>query len=268
MKLYFAGYSSYKNELASIPEAENLLESYVVFRNKNFAEWHKIHNLQNNRNLFLDSGAFSALNLKLKLDINRYAEFIKTYKYMLEVYANLDVIGDAKATQKNQAHLESLGLSPLPTFHYMSDLRELDRLCRTYKYIALGGLVPISKQRERLKSWLTKCFQIILPYKTKVHGFGVGAFWLWELFPWYSVDATTWLNGGKFGEIGKFSTSNFIKKDVKRISKRFTTKLNVKDQFYLYKKDTSFLTKFNIQEYKKAADYCTKLWEKRGFHYT
>ena len=264
MKFYLAGYGVLKKDLHTIPEAINLLESYVMFRQKDYEQWHKDYKLDN-RKLFLDSGAFSAMTQGIKLNIKDYAEFVKKYEHMLEVYANMDVIGDVTATQKNQAYLESLGLKPLPTFHYKSDLKELERLCKTYKYIALGGLVPIKSEKLVLKAWLDKCFRVIIPHKTKVHGFGVGAFWLWKSYPWYSVDATTWLGGGKFRKIAQFNKTTG---KLVHTSKTRSSNISPLNQFHLYTKDYIYLNRINIIEYTKAADYCTRLWEKRGFKYT
>lgn len=71
-----------------------------------------------------------------------------------------------------------------------------------------------------MKAWLDNCFSIITKKKPliKIHGFGVNAFWIWERYPFYSVDATSWLMGGKFRRLIEFKKNKFItlgKKDKK-----------------------------------------------------
>ena len=78
-------------------------------------------NKMNKVDLFLDSGAFSAMTQGVKIDIYEYIDFIKEHEDVLEVYANLDVIGSAEGTWKNQMIMEEAGLKPLPVFHYGED---------------------------------------------------------------------------------------------------------------------------------------------------
>ena len=50
--------------------------------------------MKNNKvELFLDSGAFSAFTQKVTIDIQEYIAFIKEHEDIIDVYANLDVIG-------------------------------------------------------------------------------------------------------------------------------------------------------------------------------
>src|SRR2546423_4074021 len=67
--------------------------------------------------VFLDSGAFSAYSQGAKINIAAYCRYIFKYKHLLAVYSNLDVIGSAEGTLKNQRYMESKGLQPLPVFH-------------------------------------------------------------------------------------------------------------------------------------------------------
>jgi len=160
------------------------------------------------------------------------------------VYACLDVIGDWEATKKNQEYMESQGLNPLPTFHYGSPLEELERLVEKYDYIALGGLVPLSLQKNKLRWWLDKCF-LIIKNRCRVHGFGVNALWAWERYPFYSVDGTSWQSSVRFG-------SN-------------TFESNKDKNFFENKTLSSIERTENILVcYNKQKDYVTSLWEGRG----
>lgn len=155
--------------------------------------------------IFLDSGAYSAWTQRIQIDINDYIEFIKKHREHLEVYANLDVIQDAEATFKNQLIMERAGLSPLPVYHYGSDIKWLKKyLDIGYDYIALG--VAGNNTTDKLAPWLDDLFSNYLTDTdgmpiVKVHGFAVTNFSIMLRYPWYSVDSTTWMHIGRTGNV-------------------------------------------------------------------
>lgn len=164
---------------------------------------------KNNKvDLFLDSGAFSAWSRKTEINIDDYISFIKTHEDDLTVYANLDVIGSAEGTWKNQLHMEKHGLKPLPVFHPMHEdvswlTKYLDRGCA---YIAFGGMAGGDFSSQQITQMLDKVFSEYVcdskgfP-KFKVHGFGITSVPLLVRYPWYSVDSTSWVQTGRFGSI-------------------------------------------------------------------
>lgn len=162
-------------------------------------------NTKNKVDLFLDSGAFSAWSQGAEIDIQEYIQFIKEHQDVIDVYANLDVIGDAKGTYENQRIMEEVGLSPLPVFHYKEDEKWLERyLKRGYDYIALGGLV--TDESTSIHKWLDYIFEEYITDSNgmpvvKVHGFGLTSLKLMLRFPWYSVDSTSWVTTGRMGAI-------------------------------------------------------------------
>jgi len=154
--------------------------------------------------LFLDSGAFSAWSKGASIDIQEYSKFIQRHEDVIEVYANLDVIGDAKATLKNQKTMEEAGLSPIPTFHQGEDWKYLHYYIERYSYIALGGMIGMTS--TNLIPFLDTCWNIICDTKdrmpkVKVHGFGLTSLKLMLQYPWYSVDSTSWVVTGRMGSI-------------------------------------------------------------------
>ncbi len=155
--------------------------------------------------LFLDSGAFSAFTQGIEIDIYAYIDFIKRNKDIIEVYANLDVIGDAKATWKNQLIMEDAGLAPLPVYHYSEPEKYLIRyLERGHDYIALGGLVM--KNRTGMGRFFDHIFSNFIcdekgMPKVKVHGFGMTILKYMLKYPFYSVDSTSWVLTGRMGVI-------------------------------------------------------------------
>lgn len=154
--------------------------------------------------LFIDSGAFSAFTKGIEIDIQDYIQFIRDNEQVISVYANLDVIGDAEGTLRNQEVMEAAGLSPLPCFHYNEPVEYLEYYLSKYDYIALGGMVPVST--SDLISWLDGvfanyiCDSAGIP-KAKVHGFGLTSLKLMLRYPWYSVDSTSWVMTGRMGSV-------------------------------------------------------------------
>ena len=162
--------------------------------------------------VFADSGAFSAMSQGVDVDINEYAAWVKKYKHLFTSYANLDVIGNAQATRKNQQILEDKhGLEPLPVVHAANNYKPLNYyLKKDYKYIALGGLVPYAAQPKLRMRYLIGAFKLA-GADAVFHGFGVTSWEVMSKLPWYSVDSSSWGSGFRFGtvplfdrEIGRF----------------------------------------------------------------
>jgi hypothetical protein len=154
--------------------------------------------------LFLDSGAYSAKTQGIKIDIQEYIKFVKEHLDVIEIYTNLDVIGDAEATWQNQLIMKEAGLKPLPVYHFGEPEEYLERYVKNYSYIALGGTVGIV--RKDTVSYFDRLFQNYLcdekgfP-KLKVHGFGLTSLKHMLRYPWYSVDSTSWVVTGRMGSI-------------------------------------------------------------------
>ena len=207
----------------------------------------------------LDSGAFSAFSKGVVINLDEYISFIKEHEDILEVYANLDVIGDPEGTLKNQKYMESKGLKPLPTFHYGEPIKYLKYYLDHYDYIALGGMVPIPT--DKLVVWLDELFSEYLCDKkglpvVKVHGFGMTVISLMIRYPWYSVDSTSWVLTGRFGGVlipkkvgGQY---NYLVDPIK---------VSVSDKSPDRKESGQHLMTFSAQEKKEIMSYI----EARGF---
>jgi hypothetical protein len=159
------------------------------------------------RDVFLDSGAFSAFTMDVKLDIDRYARFLKSYKETYHVASNVDVIGagQEQATYDNQKKLENLAGPGCvqPVYHVRDDVDWLRRyMDEGYDYIFIGGMVPenVPSLREHLdKIWPKYLANADGTPKIKVHGFGLTTEELMFAYPWYSVDSTAWVLASGFG---------------------------------------------------------------------
>lgn len=153
--------------------------------------------------VFGDSGGFSADTQGVPVSVEEYADWLTENQAALEVYANLDVIRDPEASQRNLDFLHRRGFNPLPVFHAGSDYAHLERLIDAgYPYIALGGCVGFAA--ARLMPHLIRCHRIAKDRGkgTVFHGFGLTNVPAITSLPWYSVDSSSWGMGYRFGTLG------------------------------------------------------------------
>ncbi len=185
VKVFFAGegYGDIKTDTKC-----SVLVNYFYIKNSAHAKTIKQH--YKYKELFLDSGAFTAWTKGVDIPIEEYCEFVKEAD--CDFYSVLDVIGDDKATFENQKKMEELGTTPVPCFHYGDDWKYLEHYCEKYDFISLGGMV--GKSTKDLQPWLDKIFR---DYPNqKFHGFGMTREKLMERYPWYSVDSSSWIKNG------------------------------------------------------------------------
>ena len=143
--------------------------------------------------LFLDSGAFSALRKKVKIDVADYTRFVHKWKSLVHIYASLDIIGDAVGSYKQWQSMRKAGLDPIPCFHIGEPWEYLDMYVQQTAYIALGGVAK-SATPER-SCWLDEVFahigDLCIARKLQVHGFGISDEETILRYPWESVDASS-----------------------------------------------------------------------------
>lgn len=192
------------NEKRQRESSTNLLESYHYIHRQTFVDSIR----GDKRQVFLDSGAFSAFTKGIEVDMAAYCRYIKENDDIIEkidgiVCASvLDGIGDPLKTWQNQLAMEKMGVRPLPCFHYGEDERYLEWYIANYDYITLGGMVPIST--PQLKLWLDRIWENYLVDgsgrpRLRVHGFGLTTVSLMERYPWYSVDSSSWVQIARVG---------------------------------------------------------------------
>lgn len=212
MKLYLAGMYANRQELTGKTFREKLdnreraarlgvryfLESYHYISKQAYPDRIKI----DNNKIFLDSGAFSAYTKSVVVNIEEYCEFIKRNWDIIEnvdgdlIASVLDSIGDCYKTWENQMKMESLGVRPLPCFHFGEDLEYLKWYVDRYTYITLGGMAMTSA--PNMIKWLDFIWDKYLTNsdgspKVKVHGFALTNIKIMGRYPWYSVDSSSWI---------------------------------------------------------------------------
>jgi hypothetical protein len=211
MIVYLAGTN--KKQLDNIKTPISVLESFAYIK-KHTASIHLL--LKNN--FILDSGAFTFIGKNKKsIDWERYTdeyiEFIKKHKikryFELDIYS---VIG-IDATEKLRIKIEkATNTQSIPVWHIFLGTDYYKKLCEEYSYIAIGASGRHDSKWTRTNpEKLDALVRYAKSKNVKVHGLGYTCLKQLHKIPFHSVDSTTWLNAGKFGEYQQF-TGNSIKK--------------------------------------------------------
>src|SRR3972149_3213760 len=96
----------------------HILESYHYVKKQKYVDEMRA----NGAKVFLDSGAFSAFTLGVKLSVDEYCDYIWQNWDIIRfdgttmMASVLDGIGDAELTYQNQLAMEARGVRPLPCF--------------------------------------------------------------------------------------------------------------------------------------------------------
>lgn len=207
---YMPGQNRYvklnEREQGAVTTLPHILESWHYVGKQAFVD----HMRDNAATIFLDSGAFSAFNLGVSLNVEAYCNYIKTNHDILRkedgvVMASvLDGIGNELETWNNQCEMVWRGCRPLPCFHAGEDEKYLRHYVRDYEYITLGGMVGSST--KALTVWLDRVWDRYLVDgsghpRLKVHGFGITSRELMARYPWHSCDSSSWIQSAAFGAI-------------------------------------------------------------------
>jgi len=213
-KLYLA--TSFKNDIVN-EYAKNILVSYY------YAPLGLIDFYGKTHDMMLDSGAFtfSWKSEKYRFpDIEYYSNMCHKYKYELDSYANMDVIGSDVETFENQDIMESFNLKPFPIFHNGDDFEYLIHYLKNYDYIGLGGVAGAmaGTTRQSSSKWIGKVIQYIVKYNPtiKTHAFGVTSQNEMIKYRFYSCDSSSWMDAFRFNKFQKYLGNGDIvgKKDV------------------------------------------------------
>jgi len=160
----------------------------------------------NDQSFFLDSGAYTAMTKGIYIDIDQYIEFIKKYEKYLDIYANLDVIGDqdGEKSYENWKYMRSKGVNPLPVYHAHADPKYLLLYMKETDYIAIGAISEMNTTQRLLsldKIWRKYLLDEKGFPKVKCHGFGLTAAEIMSRYPWYSVDSMSWSLMSAYGHV-------------------------------------------------------------------
>lgn len=106
------------------------------------------------------------------------------------------VMGYDKVKQLRRRIEQKTGKQPIPVFHKNRGKEEFIAHCKDYPYVALG----IAGKDTSWADWKTFLAFVLKAkeYNTKIHGLGITGMSVLEKVPFYSVDSSSWLQGGKY----------------------------------------------------------------------
>ncbi|CAM4050938.1 hypothetical protein L1N85_24610 [Paenibacillus alkaliterrae] len=207
LRYIFSGVSKAKDDVRIVKQNGGtfILLNFVNIRSDLTDSW-KL-NLQqlgfDYKCVILDPGAKTIAEAEQKgkfikpIDLDAYAEFVTRHSDIIFQYLTLDIIGDPETTRRNTLFLErAVGRKPIPIFHVQNSLDVLEEMIgEDHEVIAIGGSVLVSRSRR------AEVFAEIFNRfgdRANFHALGLGTTHLLMRYPWFSADASSWLNGRIF----------------------------------------------------------------------
>jgi len=182
----------------------SVLESFYVI-NDDFMK------LVDHCELFLlDSGAFTFMNTNKKAKIS-FDEYLEEYikfinKHDIKNFFELDidvVVGLEKVEQLRKRLEEGTNKKCIPVWHKSRGKDYFIEMCKNYDYVSIGGIVTkeIPPSDYKYFSWFIDTAH---DYGCQIHALGFTNTNLLSKYKFDSVDSTSWLSGGRFGNIYLF----------------------------------------------------------------
>lgn len=192
--------SKYREEIINECKPKYFLETF--FAGERVCE--KVLKDVGAENFLLDSGAFSYMSgakcTKEMLEdyLDRYIAFINKHdiKYFFEI--DVDTIFGTPYVEELRRKLEKgTGKQCIPVWHKCRGIEYWKKMCREYKYVAIGGLVFHVKKQEY--DSIHKMVDYAYKQGVKVHGLGFTKTKELEDWKFYSVDSASWTKAAALG---------------------------------------------------------------------
>lgn len=200
MKIYLAGIES-QGKLLEKCKPPNVLFSFASANEQSV----KYALSPDCESFLLDSGAFTFMNGKKKVDFDsycdRYIEFINAYKIPLFFELDLDSVVGLEKTEQFRRRIEArTGRQCIPVWHKSRGKDYFVDMAKNYNYIAIGGIAnkSIKKSEHKFFPWFIETAH---EHGCKIHGLGYTDFSNVGKYRFDTVDSTSWIVGGKFGNI-------------------------------------------------------------------
>lgn len=217
MILYLAGVESKKaggvDNILKTTEGLHVLGSFYKMKGERYEEY-----IQGRHNFLLDSGAFTFMGGAREPDwddyVNRYIDFIKTYKIDLYFELDIDVIVGLDKVEYYRSLIEdSTGVPAIPVWHSYRGIDYWYKMVEEYDYISLGAS---GKHDSKWVRRNTHVLHALVSYArskgVKVHGLGFTDTRFLTTIPFTSVDSTSWMSGGMYGQIYVFTGTTMVYK--------------------------------------------------------
>lgn len=157
----------------------------------------------------LDSGAFSfmnSLNKNVDFDqyLDEYADFIN--KHGIDLFFELDidcVVGYEKVKEYRKILETKTNKRCIPVWHKSRGIDDFIDTCKSYDYIAIGGIVTKEITQAEYK-YFPRLIEIAHKHGCKVHGLGFTSMKYLNSIKFDSVDSSSWNSAGRFGIIYQY----------------------------------------------------------------
>lgn len=191
MKYFFSSSAGFYNLLKELG-ATNFLLSFAV-------DAKDCKKMIQEKNVIIDSGAFSVWNKGGEINIDDYLSFCKELPRDW-VYINLDVIPKTGSSKEdieecckkgyeNYLYLSKHLKNVMPVYHYGDNIKWLHKFIESSDYI---GISPANDTHENVKREFLKEVFYITKDKIKTHGLGYSSVEGLKMFPFYSVDSISY----------------------------------------------------------------------------
>jgi hypothetical protein len=231
MKVYLAGFKTLEKHYEKDISKVNILSSFFEHKNGKFGDY------VYSENHILDSGAFSFFGGK-KVDwqnyTNKYCDFIKKTNQKLFFELDIDSLTSLKHAENLRTEIEQkTGKQPIVVWHPSRGIDYWYKMCEEYNYVAISASGAYQSKWTRTEKGISAMFKMLSIAKknnTKVHGLGYTVMKNLSNLQFDSIDSTTWLNAGKFGELqwfenGKINKRQAIQENKKTIKSKQTEML-------------------------------------------
>lgn len=175
--------------------------------------------------VLVDSGAFSDMmagrnkaargQAHTPITVADYAAWLREYGAAWWQYVALDVIYNPAATRANLAQLVAAGLRPMPVLTYPELPEAMRDAVQVNPHLCVAGGLEASA--DYMHQRIQRTFAAT-DGAARIHGLG---YVQWpDLFtlPLYSVDASSWLGGARFGSVAVFDPARGLKQSTWRRS--------------------------------------------------
>tara|TARA_R110001606_G_scaffold117492_2_gene246995 strand:- start:1421 stop:2170 length:750 start_codon:yes stop_codon:yes gene_type:complete len=215
MKVFLAGFKTLEKHYEKDIKDVNILSSFYEHKNGKFGDY------VYSDNHILDSGAFSFFGGK-KVDwgqyTNNYCDFIKKTNQKLFFELDIDSLTSLEHCENLRSEIEQkTGKQPIVVWHPSRGIDYWQKMCEEYKYVAISASGAYQSKWTRTEKGIlamSKMLNIAKKNNTKVHGLGYTVMKNLPKLPFDSIDSTTWLNAGKFGEIQWFENGKIHKRQA------------------------------------------------------
>lgn len=180
--------------------------------------------IQKDTCVILDSGAFTYWKQNKEMALDEYIKFIESPPIKLWRYFTLDVVGNAKKTNRNLSILNQKGFKPIPIFTRGDDPKLIDKYYEVSDFIGIGGLVGTRGNKGFIKGIMEHVGQ------RKVHWLGFTQNDFLHHYKPFSCDSSSWSMPIRYGTLdlylGKgrwktFKRSDFEKRPSDEITRLF-----------------------------------------------